>query len=277
LNTSSFSLIAIINQQDQRVAIVMSNNIPIHNPLFPPSMEYGSENAESLSILLEVDEANVRKILAPTPFSYVSAHVWVEVIALRSAWGVQPFCGGGIIIPARYHDTIGGYYAYCYIDTDDALALGREPFGYPKKYARSFVQRTGRAVVAAMRRNDAAIEISIIINDDLPMQNSVPRYPHLLLQTFPSAESTEPLLTRVIARDTSRASKMDSQSGEAAVNIPSLSAGNELEWLHYGVPLHGTYGHGAFQGALGKVLGTEQLGTELRSALPTATAAEAAE
>jgi hypothetical protein len=94
LNTSSFSLIAIINQQDQRVAIVMSNNIPIHNPLFPPSMEYGSENAESLSILLEVDEANVRKILAPTPFSYVSAHVWVEVIALRSAWGVQPFCGG---------------------------------------------------------------------------------------------------------------------------------------------------------------------------------------
>src|SRR5688500_12554302 len=159
----------------------MSNNIPIHNPLFPPSMEYGSEDAESISVLVEVDEATVRKILAPTPFDYVSAHVWVEVIALRSAWGVQPFCGGGIIIPARYRDTTGGYYAYCYVDTDDALALGREPFGYPKKYAQSFVQRTGRAVVAAMRRNDAAIEVSIIINDDLPMQNSVPRYPHLLL------------------------------------------------------------------------------------------------
>ena len=212
----------------------MSNNIPIHNPLFPPSMEYGSEDAESLSVLLEVDEANVRRILAPTPFDYVSAHVWVEVIALRSAWGVQPFCGGGVIIPARYHDTIGGYYAYCYIDTDDALALGREPFGYPKKFAQSFVQRTGRAAVAAMRRSDAAIELSVVLSSDAPAKSSVPRYPHLLLQTFPSAESVEPLLTRVIARDTSRTSSMVLQSGEAAIQIPKLAinelAGCRMQW-----------------------------------------------
>src|SRR5688572_27685120 len=115
---------------------IVSNNIPLHNPLFPPSMQYGSNDAESLSILLQVEEAYVRKILAPTPFSFVSAHAWIEVVVLRSAWGIQPFCGGGIIIPARYHDTVGGYYAYCYIDTDEALALGREPFGYPKKYAQ---------------------------------------------------------------------------------------------------------------------------------------------
>jgi acetoacetate decarboxylase len=255
----------------------MSNNIPIHNPLFPPSMEYGSEDAESISVLVEVDEANVRKILAPTPFGYVSAHAWVEVIALRSAWGVQPFCGGGIIIPARYRDTIGGYYAYCYIDTDDALALGREPFGYPKKYAQSFVQRTGRAAVAAMRRNDAAIELSVILSDDTAAGISVPRYPHLLLQTFPSAESTEPLLTRVIARDTSRTSSMVVRSGEAAIVIPSLSAINELAWLQGAVAVGGAYTQGAFKGALAKVLGTENLGMELRSALAQMQSAKVAE
>jgi acetoacetate decarboxylase len=255
----------------------MSNNIPIHNPLFPPSMEYGSEEAESISVLLVVDEADVRKILAPTPFDYVSAHAWVEVIALRSAWGVQPFCGGGIIIPARYRNTIGGYYAYCYIDTDDALALGREPFGYPKKYAQSFVQKTGRAAVAAMRRNDAVIELSVILSDEVPAENTVPRYPHLLLQTFPSAESTEALLTRVIARDTSRASSMVSQSGEVAINVPSILATNELNWLQSGVPLSGTYSRGAFRGALGKVLGTEYLGVELRSALRKNSGMRAAE
>jgi acetoacetate decarboxylase len=68
-----------------------------------------------------------------------------------------------IIIPARYRDTVGGFYAFCYIDTDDALALGREPFGYPKSYARSHMQKTGRAVTAAMKRKDAAVEVSVIL------------------------------------------------------------------------------------------------------------------
>jgi acetoacetate decarboxylase len=255
----------------------MSNNIPLHNPLFPPSMQYGSDDGESLSILLQVEEAYVRKILAPTPFSFVSAHAWIEVVVLRSAWGIQPFCGGGIIIPARYHDTVGGYYAYCYIDTDEALALGREPFGYPKKYAQSFVQKTGRAVVAAMRRNDAAVEVSVIIGSEEPRTVSVPRYPHLLLQTFPSAQSDEALLTRVIARDTSRTSTMASQIGEAAISIPMTSIPNELEWLRSGLPLSGSYARGSFQGALGVVLGTEHLGSELRSVLTTSKVADAAE
>ena len=43
------------------------------------------------------------------------------------------------------------------------------------------------------------------------------------------------------------------------------------------VPLSGAYGQGAFKGALGKVIGTEHLGAELRSALATLPTAEAAE
>jgi acetoacetate decarboxylase len=97
-----------------------------------------------------------------------------------------------IIIPARYRDTVGGFYAFCYIDTDDALALGREPFGYPKSYARSHMQKTGRAVTAAMKRKDAAVEVSVILGSGIASVAEVPLYPHLLLQTFPSAETTEP-------------------------------------------------------------------------------------
>jgi acetoacetate decarboxylase len=245
----------------------MSNNIPLHNPLFPPSLEYGSNDAEAVSVLLQVDEGAVRNILAYTPFKFVSAHTWIEVIALRNAWGVQPFCGGGIIIPARYRNTIGGYYAYCYIDTDDALALGREPFGYPKKYAQSFIQRTGSAAVAAMRRTDAAVELSVIINSQASAGPKVPRYPHLLLQAFPSAESDEPLLARVIARDTSQTSEMVLWSGEAAFHITELPIPNELGWLSAGVPLSGSYARGSFKGALGTVLGTEHLGSEIRAAM----------
>jgi len=245
----------------------MTNNIPVHNPLFPPSMEYGSLDAEAVSVLVEADEAAVRGLLAATPFAFVSAHAWIEVIAMRSAWGVEPFCGGGVIVPARYRDTVGGYYAFCYIDTDDALALGREPFGYPKKYARSHVQKTGRAATASMKRKDAVIEISVVTGAAPADAPSVPRYPHLLLQTFPSAESTEALLTRVIARDTAAVSDMSVEAGEAAATVFDGPAGNELAWLSGCRAVSGSYARGSFRGALGRVLGTEQLGAELRAAM----------
>lgn len=246
----------------------MTNNVPIQNPLFPPSLDYGSEDAEGVSVLVEVDEEAVRRLLEPTPFAFVSGHAWIEIIALRSAWGVEPFCGGGVIVPARYRDTFGGYYAFCYIDTDDALALGREPFGYPKKYARSHVQRTGRAVTASMQRKDAVIEVSVVTGEDASMAvPEVPRYPHLLLQTFPSAESSEALFTRVIARDTAATSTMTVQAGEAAAAILDGPGGNELAWMTGCRAVGGSYARGSFRGALGRVLGTEQVGDELRAAL----------
>lgn len=247
------------------------NNIPVHAPLFPPDMQYGSDDAEAVSVLVEADEGAVRRLLAATPFAFVSAHAWIEVIKLNTSFGVEPFCGGGVIVPARYGDVVGGYYAFCYIDTDDALALGREPFGYPKKYARSHVQRTGRAATAAMVRKDAHVEASVVLEPQgaraLP---PVPRYPHLLLQVFPSAGSSDVLLKRVVARDTAAASRMTSVGGEGAVVVKALAGGNELGWLAGARAIGGVYSQGAFRGALGRVLGTEEIGSELRSALPLA-------
>jgi len=238
------------------------NNIPLHAPLFPPSLEYGSDDAEGISLLVEADESAVRELLKPTPFEFVSAHAWIEVIVLRSAFGVQPFAGGGVIIPARYRGTVGGYYAFCYVDTDDALALGREPFGYPKKIGPAGLQRTGRATTAFMKGRTWAVEVSVVISDEPVSQPAVPRYPHLLLQAFPSAETPEVLLKRVIARDTAAASRMSASTGEGALTIPDMP-GNELAWLVGSKPIYASYARGAFRGALGRVLGTEVLGSEL--------------
>jgi hypothetical protein len=241
------------------------NNIPVHAPLFPPDLRYGSDDAEAVSVLVAADEGAVRELLRATPFDFVSAHAWIEVVRLNGAFGVEPFCGGGVIVPARFRDAIGGYYAFCYIDTDDALALGREPFGYPKKYARGLLQRTGRAATAAMIRKDAHVEVSVVLDAGqgraLP---PVPRYPHPLLQVLPSAESPSVQLKRVIARDTGTASRMTAATGEAAVTVKDGPAGNELAWLSGATPIGGTYARGAFRGALGKVLATLEVGPELR-------------
>lgn len=247
------------------------NNIPVHAPLFTPTLDYGSDDAESISLLVEAEEATIRRLLQDTPFEYVSAHAWIEIMALRSAFGVQPFAGGGVIIPARYGSTVGGYYAFCYIDTDDGLALGREPFGYPKKLGAAHLQRTGRAVTASMKGRSWAIETSLVLSDAPPgAAPKVPRYPHLLLQVFPSAESTEVLLKRVIARNTATTSRMSVLGGEGALAVPPLE-GNELAWLTDARPVHASYARGAFRGALGKVLGTVEVGSELRRDLAAQT------
>ena len=243
------------------------NNIPVHAPLFPPDLNYGSDDAEGVSILVEVDEKPIRDLLQPTPFEFVSPHAWIEIMTLNSAFGVAPFAGGGVILPARYGDTVGGYYAFCYIDTDEALALGREPFGYPKKCAESQVRRTGQAVTAEMIRKDAHVEVSVVLDDasrDIP---SVPRYPHFLLQVLPGAESPEVLLKRVVAWDTNATSRMEVAMGEGAIEIRDTSAGNELAWLKSARALVGSYACGAFRGAYGKVLGTIEVGSELRGVL----------
>ncbi|MGH6953294.1 MAG: acetoacetate decarboxylase family protein [Alphaproteobacteria bacterium] len=251
------------------------NNVPLHSPLFPSDLMYGSDDAESVSVLVEVEEDAVRNLLRPTPFEFVSAHAWVEVMALRTAWGVEPFAGGGVLVPARYKGTLGAYYALCYVDSDESLALGREPFGYPKKYARSSIQRTGRAATAAIVRRDARVEISVITDDRARAAPPVPRYPHLLLQVLPSAETPDVLLKRVIARDTAAASRMSVVAGEAAVAVEDGTPANELGWLADGVAVYGAYAAGAFHGAYGKVLGVEEVGRELiEQRYPSRSAAE---
>jgi len=118
-----------------------------------------------------------------------------------------------------------------------------------------------------MKRKDAVIEVSVIAGEAAIQARAVPRYPHLLLQTFPSAQSDEALLTRVIARDTAATSTMTVETGEAAAAILDGPGGNELAWMRGCRAVAGSYARGSFRGALGTVLGTEQIGGELRAAL----------
>lgn len=244
-----------------------ASNTPVYAPLYPHDMKYGSNDVEAISVLLEVEKRKIERILEYTPFEFVSPHVWADISVFRSAYGIKPFGNGGIIIPAKYKETVGGFYAYCYVDTDEALALGREPWGYPKKYADIYLQRTGRAATAATRRSDANFEVSVVVNgraDDAP---HVPRSPFLLLQVLPSAESPDVLLKRVIARDTDTTAKMSRELGDGAFEIKSMHKSNELEWLSGSVPIIASYNTGSFTGVYGSVLGIEEIGPELQLAI----------
>lgn len=244
----------------------MANNTPVHAPLYPEDGAYGSSDYESIAVLLKVEEAAVRQLLSVTPFEPVGPYVWAELMVLRHSYGIVPYSGGGIVIPASYKGTVGGYYAFCYVDTDDSLALGREAYGYPKKYAKAVFQRTGRAATAAFRRDNAVLELSVVLDKEpgrlIP---EVPRYPHLLLQTIPTADHRDALFTRVLARDTSAVSSYVMTAGEGAVEISAGPAGNELSWLGQPEAVAGIRIQGSFRGNPARVLGVEQVSDELRS------------
>jgi len=243
------------------------NNTPVHAPLYPQDGGYGSSDYESIAVLLRVGEAAVSTLLADTPFEPLGGgFVWAELMTMRKAHGIQPYSGGGIIVPARYRGTVGGYYAFCYVDTDDSLALGREAYGYPKKYATARYQRTGRAATASYRRPDLQLDLSLVL-DERPGRSlpDAPRFPHLLLQTIPTVDHREPLFTRVVARDTASVSSFVMTMGEGALRVAPGEAGDELGWLGQPEVLGGFHVAGAFQGNPGRVLGIEQVSDELRA------------
>lgn len=242
-----------------------ANNIPVHAPLYPSSLVYGGDDVKAISVLLETKPGAVQPLLDETPFDFVSDHAWVELLVLDKPFGIDRYFGGGVIIPASYKGVVGGYYAFCYLDTDDGLALGREPFGYPKKYVKGDLHRVGRAAVATALRRDAGIAISVCM-DEKPGRAVPPvkTYPHLLLQVLPSAESSDILLKRIISRNTGAVSNLKPIAGEGAFTLLETEQRNELQWLEGAKAVAGLYSTGEFRSAMGKVLDTLVVGSELQ-------------
>lgn len=243
-----------------------ANNTPVQEPLYPFDGEYGSSDFESIAVLARLDSAAIGELLSTTPFLPVGPYVWVEIMVMRNSHGIEPYSGGGVVIPASYNGLVGGFYAFCYVDTDSSLALGREAYGYPKKFARASYQCTGRAVTASFSRCNLDLRLSVVLDRRagrvLP---DAPRYPHLLLQAIPTADNKDALFQRVLARDTSANSTGKLTLGEGALEVRDGAGRNELHWLSGAEVVGGLHVRGSFRGAPASILGVEYTSDELRN------------
>src|SRR5689334_10103033 len=77
------------------------NNVPLQAPLYPSDGVYGSDDFESISVLLEVNEHKLLQVCEGTPFCSIGSRIWVEFMAMPSCRGIAPYSGGGVIIPVR--------------------------------------------------------------------------------------------------------------------------------------------------------------------------------
>jgi acetoacetate decarboxylase len=240
-------------------------NIPLHHPLYRTVGNY-SGTCFGISLLMEVDRQAVEQVLAPTPFSFVSAHAWVEAYVYpttsqmaeyEDSFG-DPYASFGVVLPVRYGDEVGGYYAHTFKNKDYGTAPGREVAGFPIKYAALRMQQTGRAVSGTAERPTARFNLSLVRSGSSSPKAppvDVPRSPHLLIQSIPSVERDEVMLQQVIRRDVSSSSTLSSQSGEGSIEfLPTPSGVDELAWMKNGKVIYGEYFSGLFRGAFGTVL-----------------------
>ena len=101
-----------------------------------------------------------------------------RVTAMAGRWRsncVGDFAGGAIYVAARHAGVDGDYVLAMYMDSDPAIAFGRDVFGEPKKLATAGLFRQGRWASAYVERGgmrlielevelDTAAEPRVVVN-----------------------------------------------------------------------------------------------------------------
>lgn len=173
----------------------------MHAPLYPSPLLYECRGFKMLSVVCETDGKKLKQLLAQSPFEYVINRYTLYVLDMQNCKGLRPFNDSGILIPAKFGDLVGGYMAYEFLTTDDAMAAGREPWGYPKKIAAvKLVSRAGKVTGTVIRNGKKLVDVTCELSNkklDIP---STPSNPTLLYQVIPKPDGPGALIRRVLSR-----------------------------------------------------------------------------
>ena len=93
------------------------SSIPVNAPPYPPLLKtdlpYSCPNLPTLSIYCETNKEKIKEILELTPFEFVTNKFIVSISDFnKCTW--MPFMDAAIIVPVKFRDVVGGYFAYEY-------------------------------------------------------------------------------------------------------------------------------------------------------------------
>jgi acetoacetate decarboxylase len=133
-----------------------AHSTPLDNPLHgPPPARF--RDGEVLVIQYRTDPEAIA-VLVPEPLIPIGDTVMVQV----ARWGDVPGMGRdthevNVMVAARYASpegiVSGAYSPYFFVDSDRAMAGGREFHGQPKRLAAVALQTRGDLIVGTMQRN----------------------------------------------------------------------------------------------------------------------------
>lgn len=129
-----------------------AHSIPLDNPLHgPPPARF--RDGEVLVVQYRTDPAAIGALL-PAPLVAVGDTVLVQI----ARWGDVAGMGRdthevNVMVGAAYGSVVGAYSPYFFVDSDRAMAGGREFHGQPKRMAEVGLEVRGDLIVGTLRRN----------------------------------------------------------------------------------------------------------------------------
>jgi acetoacetate decarboxylase len=136
--------------------------MPVSAPLYRYqwNQQLRYPGADLLLVMYGVDPQRVAD-LVPPPLRIPGTPKVICLVARYPESFVGPYHEAATLIEASYGDGAasvpGWFVASMYVDTDAALAAGREIFGFPKKLAEIELGEDGGQRVGRLRRHDIAL------------------------------------------------------------------------------------------------------------------------
>jgi acetoacetate decarboxylase len=104
---------------------------PISNPAYPRP-PYSFKDREMMIIEYETDIGALKRVV-PEPLKITKPVVKYEFMKFNEATGgFGSYCESGQVIPVEYNGVQGNYVHTMYVDSFEAVATGREIFGFQK-------------------------------------------------------------------------------------------------------------------------------------------------
>jgi acetoacetate decarboxylase len=144
---------------------------PLLCPLYPrPPYHY--VDAKLFLALFNPTEESIRALLPP-PLRPSQMPLAGLLFAEQPCKEAGTFMESGMLIqclfdnPDTKDEEVGVFFCYDYVDTDVALAAGREIWGYPRKHAETSLNWKKDTLVATTKRNGIAIlKATCTFNDE---------------------------------------------------------------------------------------------------------------
>lgn len=191
-------------------------SMPIHSPLYPePPYDY---DAEFVTVIYNVSQENLKRIipepLVVSPTGIVSC--WIAYYPKVSK--LAPYHESLFLVGVLYKETYGLYCPFIYVSTDEALAAGREIWGFPKKLAEMELKLEDDKVNGwVLRKNKRILEIELKIKGEVTLPE-LPMGDIYLLKQIPSVDGKK--FDRILTATTMENLNFSSlKGGEVKVNI----------------------------------------------------------
>lgn len=214
-------------------------SMPIDAPLFPrPPIYY--RNVETIRVAFLTDEDAVAAMI-PADLTVASPAVATASVITYHFSTLGTYNEFMIILGVQRDGQDAYYIPHIMVDNDQALAAGREIWGYPKKLAHITLERQGQAMIGTVERPVGNRLCTVTVQPETPVEQTPPAAPGLSLRVIPGlGENGAPELAQLI--ETRTISQVHGAwSGPAGLSFGVVSTIDPLSRLPIRQIIGGTY------------------------------------